>query len=69
MAETELTQISLTEGLNAARAKLTVPTLREASSMKALGAAALAAFSALTLAAAVIMGPGVEAHPTHVSAR
>jgi hypothetical protein len=49
------------ERVNAARQKLLTPTPREASSMKALGAAALAAFTALLLAAAVIMGPGMEA--------
>ena len=60
---------------SAAREKLVTPTPREASSMKALGAAALAAMTALMLAAAVIMGPGMDSGPTvspyaaHVSGR
>jgi hypothetical protein len=44
--------------LLAAREKLTRPAPRPPSSARALGAAAFAALSALTLAAAVILGPG-----------
>jgi hypothetical protein len=50
--------------LASARRLLAAPERREASSGKALAAAALAAFSALSLAAAVILGPGVEARST-----
>jgi len=72
-----VTEPTVAERVSAARQKLVTPTPRQASSMKALGAAALAAFTALMLAAAVIMGPGMEANaPTvpslstaHVSGR
>lgn len=66
---------TIAERLSAAREKLVSPMPREASSMKALGAAALAALTALMLAAAVIMGPGMDSGPTvspyaaHVSGR
>ncbi len=50
-------QFALT--LIAARAKLVAPPRRRASAGKALFAAALAAVSALGLATAVILGPGV----------
>ena len=45
--------------LEAARERL-APTAATDGSMRALGAAALAAASALLLAGAVIMGPGFE---------
>ena len=49
--------------MKAARAKLRPPPRREGV-MPALGAAALAALSALVLASAVILGPPGEAHVT-----
>jgi len=51
--------IAITENLAAARAKLNAPRRAERSA-PALAAALLAAISALTLAGAVILGPGVE---------
>ena len=60
MDELTLTQISIDDRVAAARARLAAPVAEPISSMKALSAAALAAFSALTLAAAVILGPGFE---------
>lgn len=53
-----MTSREIAESLLSAREKLTPPVSRPASSAKALGAAALAAISALGLAAAVILGPG-----------
>jgi hypothetical protein len=47
--------------LLAAREKLAQPAPRPASSARVLGAAAFAALSALTRAAAVILGPGHDA--------
>jgi len=72
-----VTEPTVAERVSAARQKLITPTPREASSLKALGAAALAALTALMLAAAVIMGPGMETNaPTvpslstaHISGR
>jgi hypothetical protein len=52
--------ISLDAALAEARAKLEKPAPKAVSSWRALGAATLAAFSALTLAAAVILGPGID---------
>ncbi|HYF22130.1 MAG TPA: hypothetical protein VD929_01915 [Caulobacteraceae bacterium] len=52
---------SVADRLTAARGKLQPPSRARASALGALAAAALAATSALTLAAAVILGPGVEA--------
>lgn len=66
-------EVRLGDRLSAARAKLTAPETREISPTRALGAAALAAISALTLAAAVILGPGVDdggvRHTTAVEGR
>ena len=47
--------------LAAARGKLAAPVRRPPSATRALAAAAFAAVSALTLFAAVILGPGFEA--------
>jgi hypothetical protein len=54
--------VAIAENLTAAREKLAPPT-RQERALPALAAAMLAAFTALTLAAAVILGPGVEAEP------
>ncbi|MBX7247712.1 MAG: hypothetical protein K1X35_01525 [Caulobacteraceae bacterium] len=51
--------ISITEQLDNARACLTPPEVRERS-LPAVGAALLAAVTSLILAAAVVLGPGVE---------
>ncbi len=56
-----MTAEQIAENLLAAREKLARPRVKRASGAKALGAAGLAAFSGLTLAAAVILGPGHEA--------
>jgi hypothetical protein len=56
-----MTAEQIAENLLAAREKLARPPARAASGGRALAAAALAAFSALSLAAAVILGPGQEA--------
>ena len=56
-----MTAEQIAANLLAAREKLTAPAPRQASSARALGAAAFAAVSALSLAAAVILGPGHEA--------
>jgi hypothetical protein len=56
-----MTADEIAERLDEAREKLASPTPRTASSARALGAAALAALSALGLATAVILGPGHEA--------
>ena len=61
MDETMLTVAD--ERIACARARLVPAARRELSSMRALGAAALAAISALILAAAVILGPGFEERP------
>jgi hypothetical protein len=55
-----MTAEQIAESLIAARQKLVRPKAKPASSGRALGAAALAAASALTLAGAVILGPGHE---------
>ena len=55
--------IAITESLQAARAHL-APRVSIERSLPALAAALLAAVTALTLAGAVIMGPGVEAPET-----
>ena len=52
--------IAITEQLDDARALLTMPEKRERS-LPAVGAALLAAVTSLMLAAAVVLGPGVEA--------
>ena len=52
--------IAITEQLDDARALLTTPEKRERS-LPAVGAALLAAVTSLMLAAAVVLGPGVEA--------
>ena len=54
--------IAIAENLAAARERL-APQSRRERALPALAAALLAAFTALTLAAAVILGPGVEAEP------
>ena len=54
--------VAIAENLAAAREKLAVAPKSERA-LPALAAAVLAAFTALTLAAAVILGPGVEAEP------
>jgi hypothetical protein len=51
----------IAETLLAARQKLVRPQARPVSGARALGAAALAAVSGLTLAGAVILGPGHDA--------
>ena len=56
-----MTVEQITASLLAAREKLVPPAPRPASSVRALGAAAFAALTALTLAAAVILGPGQKA--------
>jgi hypothetical protein len=56
-----MTVEQIAASLLAAREKLAPPARRPASPARALGAAAFAALSALTLAAAVILGPGHEA--------
>jgi hypothetical protein len=53
-----MTTEQIAANLLAAREKLTRPARLPASSARALGAAALAALSAVSLAAAVILGPG-----------
>jgi hypothetical protein len=63
MSDISATRIDLNERLTAARALLHVPAGPPVSARRALGAAALAAVSGLTLAAAVILGPGVEDGP------
>jgi len=55
---------SVHDRLAAARGVLARPARPSPSALGALGAAALAAMSALSLAAAVILGPGVEASET-----
>jgi hypothetical protein len=55
-----LTLTTVPQAVATARLKLAKPAPKTASSGRALAAAALAAFSALSLAAAVILGPGVE---------
>ena len=52
--------LAITEQLDDARALLTAPEKRDRS-LPAVGAALLAAVTALLLAGAVILGPGVEA--------
>jgi hypothetical protein len=59
-----MTAEQIAETLLTARTKLVRPARRPASSAHLLGAAALAALSALTLAAAIILGPGHEAKDT-----
>jgi hypothetical protein len=59
-----MTAEQIAETLLAARGKLVRPAPRSASSGRLLGTAALAALSALTLAAAIILGPGHEAKDT-----
>ncbi len=58
MTDATSAMISLDAALAQARAKLAPPERKPVSSWRALGAAALMAASALTLAAAVILGPG-----------
>jgi hypothetical protein len=60
-----LTLTTVPQAIAEARLKLAAPAPKAASSGRALAAAALAAFSALSLAAAVILGPGVEPAPKH----
>ena len=52
--------IAITELLDDARAHLT-PSPKRERSLPAVGAALLAAVTSLMLAAAVVLGPGVEA--------
>jgi hypothetical protein len=59
-----MTAEQIAETLVAAREKLARPVRRPASSARLLGAAALAALSALTMAGAIILGPGQEAKDT-----
>jgi hypothetical protein len=54
-------QIKAESSLEAARARLATPRRREAA-LPVLGAAALAAVSAMALAASVILGPPGMAH-------
>lgn len=61
-----MTDLAIADRLAAAREKLTVVPAAERS-LPALAAAMLAALTALTLAGAVILGPGVEA-PSGVEA-
>ena len=56
-----MTAEQIAQRLLEARETLVRPAPRPASSARALGAAAFAALSALSLAAAVILGPGHEA--------
>ncbi len=67
MEDATLPVISLEAPIAAARARLRKPEVPTISSARALGAAALAAISALSLAAAVIMGPGIENKHAHTS--
>jgi hypothetical protein len=53
-----VTTLTFEEAIAQARAKLEKPKVKPVSAWRGLGAAALMAFSALTLAAAVILGPG-----------
>jgi hypothetical protein len=53
----------------AARKRLAHPAPPPANAWRGLGAAMLAALSALTLAAAVILGPGFESEPQSHAAR
>lgn len=55
-----MSAIAITDQIERARGLLVKPEQRERS-LPALGAALLAAVTALFLAAAVILGPGVEA--------
>lgn len=55
-----MSELAVNDALEAARRKLSVSPQVE-SSLPALAAAALAAAAGLVLAAAMILGPGVEA--------
>ncbi|HYE42475.1 MAG TPA: hypothetical protein VEA15_03700 [Caulobacteraceae bacterium] len=57
-----MTVIAISDRLSAAREKL-APAPKAERALPALAAALLAAVTALTLAGAVILGPGVEANP------
>ena len=59
--EDEIVHDELAANIAKARSRLVRPQPERASAGRALGAAALSAVSALTLAAAVILGPGVAA--------
>lgn len=55
--------MSITEQLDHARALLVAPAPKRERSLPAVGAALLAAVTSLMLAAAVVLGPGVEGSP------